>query len=88
MQLDQTTFLHYREEFSLGHLTTESFHPLTINLSYYAQNDLTKALLILKKVDLEALNILETYSQSIYDLYLKCHEVLSRLRDVDGVGRL
>lgn len=70
-------FLDRRSHFSLGVLTTESFHPLTKNLSYLSKNDLNKALLTLQKVDSLALEKLLNYSNDIYQLHLACMETLS-----------
>ncbi len=68
-------FLKISSEFSLGHLVTESFHPLTNDLSELVKKDISLALSRLKQVDQEALDILSHYRKSIWPLYLKIQQV-------------
>ncbi len=46
-------FLKIAPQFQLGHLVTESFHPLTRNLSQLVKKDVGKALELLQQVDKE-----------------------------------
>jgi N-acetylmuramic acid 6-phosphate etherase len=48
-------FLEISPQFQLGHLLTESFHPLTSELSVLVMKDVPTALRLLQKVDREAL---------------------------------
>ncbi len=68
MKFDKLTFEKYRKEFSLGHLTTEGYHPFTAELSRDAINDLPKAIQTLKAVDEVALETLRNYKQKIYSI--------------------
>ena len=57
--IDQTEqFLKVAGEFSLGDLPTEQSHPLTVDLSRLAQEDLPAAFNRLQEVDLAALSLL------------------------------
>lgn len=69
-------FLKTRNEFLLGKLTTEAFHPLTKKLSEVIDNDLSKALLILKEVDELALKQLSLYTEQIYTFQKVCQKIL------------
>ena len=53
-------FTKVAKEFSLGSLTTESFHPKTKDLSNHVKSDLSKAIDLLYSIDQDALIILET----------------------------
>lgn len=76
MNLEISEFIKYRKEFSLGFLTTESFHPLSQNLSIDAQNNLGIALETLQNIDRQALQKLKTYSQNIFNLQRKCQKTI------------
>lgn len=59
-------FWQQSSQFQLGHLTTESSHPLTQNLSYLAKNDPKKALNLFKEIDAQIWPILRD-NQSLID---------------------
>ena len=61
-------FLQIADEFKLGELTTESRHPLTMNLSTLSQTDLAKAINILKNIDLAVFEVLEKKVDTILEL--------------------
>lgn len=61
-------FKKVAKEFSLGDLTTESFHPKTKDLSNLVKTDLPKAIELLYSIDQDALSILETKLHEIYKL--------------------
>lgn len=61
-------FTKVAKEFSLGSLTTESFHPKTKDLSNHVKSDLSKAIDLLYSIDQDALIILETKLDEIYEL--------------------
>lgn len=52
-------FLKISSQFRLGDLDTEKPHPKTTELSYLVRTDLSKAIAILKEVDIEALEIVK-----------------------------
>jgi N-acetylmuramic acid 6-phosphate etherase len=76
MKLNKKDFLKHRHEFSLGHLTTESFHQKTKNLSNTINIDLAASILLLKDVDSSVLEKLKSYSKNIYELQKSCQSVL------------
>ncbi len=55
MKLSLEDFLEKKDQFQLGNLTTEKFHPETIGLKELANKDPKSALKKLKSVDLQAL---------------------------------
>ena len=55
MQLED--FLKNAEYFSLGHLPTEGFHPLTQDLSTWVRDDLDRAIDTIQEIDLSALQV-------------------------------
>jgi N-acetylmuramic acid 6-phosphate etherase len=61
-------FLTVASQFKLGHLVTESFHPLTNSLSQVVHQDLVKALKILQEVDRLALLELKAKSEAIWQM--------------------
>lgn len=61
-------FLKISDQFKLGHLVTESFHPLTSNLSSVVKKDVGEALKLLQKVDDQALELLKSKSSLIWDM--------------------
>lgn len=71
-------YLKYLEEFSLGHLTTESFHTKSENLSYLAKTNIRGAIDVLQEIDFDALNILRTKSHEIYRLGVQLQETISK----------
>lgn len=50
-------FLQEKDQFQLGGLTTEASHPLTHDLSNYANHDLNTGIRVLKEIDLAALAV-------------------------------
>ena len=61
-------FLALAAQYQLGVLDTESFHPLTANLSEQAQNDLPAALRALQAVDVAALEQFQTKAAGVVEL--------------------
>lgn len=61
-------FLEIYDQFSLGRLTTEGFHPKTKNLSSIIKNDLNAGIKILNEVDKDALIKLKSYADEIFYL--------------------
>ena len=61
-------FLKISEQFKLGHLVTESFHPLTKQLSTIVKDDITEAFDILQEVDKKALEIMKTKKSELWAL--------------------
>jgi N-acetylmuramic acid 6-phosphate etherase len=61
-------FLLIADQFKLGHLVTESFHPLTKNLSQTVQNDVSAALSILQQVDAQALMCMRDKVETIWEM--------------------
>lgn len=78
MKLQKKEFLKYRKEFSLGFLTTESFHPKSKNLSKDSKENLDNAIKSLKEIDYDALEKLKSYSQTIYKLQQDCQKVIAK----------
>jgi N-acetylmuramic acid 6-phosphate etherase len=61
-------FLAISEQFKLGHLVTESFHPLTKGLSQIVQKDIGEALGLLQSVDRQALGLMKNKSSLIWKM--------------------
>ncbi len=74
---DAAYFLSIAHEFKLGRLPTESPHPKSEKLSYYAQNDLEKAFKIFHELDENVLNVLEAKWIELVQLKKKIAEVIS-----------
>ncbi|MCT4641605.1 MAG: hypothetical protein N4A33_04855 [Bacteriovoracaceae bacterium] len=68
-------FLDNQKEFKLHHLTTESYHPLSKELSLYKE-DTYKLLSIFKDVDLYALDKLKNYLDLAIQLKSDIHETI------------
>ncbi len=66
MQLEE--YLKHGSYFSLGHLPTEGFHPLTQNLSDEVSNDLPRAIQIIQQIDLEAISFIKTEMKAMESL--------------------
>jgi N-acetylmuramic acid 6-phosphate etherase len=79
-------FLAVANQFKLGHLTTESPHPMTERLSQLAQTDLSKAIQVLHQVDLSALNTLREKSSEIFKLSQEIHRTLEKKNKIFMVG--
>lgn len=58
-KLKAQEFLSISSQFKLGHLVTESFHPLTKNLSQTVHRDVAEALKLLETVDRQALELMK-----------------------------
>lgn len=70
-------FLKIASQFKLGHLITESFHSLTSNLSEVAKNDVAAALSILQQVDSDALKVMYSKADAIWELSQDIRNTLS-----------
>jgi N-acetylmuramic acid 6-phosphate etherase len=70
-------FLKISSEFNLGNLTTEKINPLSRNLSSLAQNNISEALTIIKKIDQEALDAILNKKNEIYEFYLTVKKQLA-----------
>jgi N-acetylmuramic acid 6-phosphate etherase len=64
-------FLKISHDFHLGHLPTESRHPMTLNLSQIVNNNLLEALSIMHKVDEFAFSKMLDYLPHIFELHQK-----------------
>ncbi len=67
-------FLRICDQFKLGKLPTENFHPKTKNLSQLAQDDLKQALSLLKELDTDAIKIVHEKISDIFILHRKIKE--------------
>ena len=63
------SFLKISHDFHLGHLPTESRHPMTMTLSQLVNNNLLDALTIMHKVDEFAFSKMMEYLPLIFDLH-------------------
>jgi len=61
-------FLQIAEQFKLGHLVTEAFHPLTNELSQLVKKDVAEALRLLQQVDRDALDVMHSKSTLIWKM--------------------
>lgn len=66
MQLEE--FLKRQNEFALGHLPTEGFHPETVNLSDLVREDLATAIATVQKIDIAAIEKTKEQSPRIEEL--------------------
>lgn len=80
--MDINLFLSLKDEFSLGHLTTEGFHPLSQNLSDEAKNNLNLALANFQKIDREAIGAVKSHLNFIYELAEDIHTTLAQGKKV------
>ena len=62
------SFLKIAQQFQLGHLVTESFHPDTAQLSELVKSDVKAAHRLLQSVDNKALKIMEGKTSELWDL--------------------
>lgn len=79
-------FLKIADQFKLGHLTTESSHPLTQHLSQLALTNLTRAIELLQEVDGLALKVLTEKVTKIWQLHQAVKKTLESGHDVLLVG--
>lgn len=80
------SFLKVKNEFKLGSLTTESFHPLSANLSALANSDLEKAFEVLKEIDHLALDKISHKGSEVYKLSQKIKKTFENKGKVFLVG--
>ena len=80
MQLEE--FVQRQNEFALGHLPTEGFHPETRNLSEQVCADLPAAIGIIQKIDLAAIEKTEAQSSRIKALSLAVQNTFKNKRRV------
>lgn len=71
-------FLKISKEFSLGHLTTESRHPLTMHLSTLIQKNIKDAIALMQKVDAQALEKLTYKTKDIFYLHQAIKNTLQK----------
>jgi len=62
------SFLEIAPQFSLGHLTTESFHPESASLSETAKKNISEAFKILQRIDHSALDVMKSKGQLLWGL--------------------
>ena len=80
MQLEE--FLQRQNEFALGHLPTEGFHPETRNLSEQVREDLPSAIGIVQKIDLAAIEKTELQNDRIHAMSLAIQNTFKNKRRV------
>lgn len=71
-------FLEIAPQFKLGHLVTESFHPKTTYLSNVVKTDVAKALKLLEEVDHDALTIMESKVDILWEMAQEIRDTLSK----------
>ena len=83
-------FLEKKSEFQLGKLTTESFHPLTVDLKNICQHDLSQGIETLRSCDILALNKYESLKSKLNILKeeVKNHQGNIFLVGCGATGRL
>lgn len=91
--MNKEEFFQAKEQFQLGHLVTEQSHPQSMGLSFYAQDDMAKALAIFQDIDVKALSILKSKTSEIEGLRNLAKKVWSRggkvfLSGCGATGRL
>lgn len=69
-------FLQISQQFQLGHLVTESFHPKTTGLSSLVKTDVRAALALLQTVDRDALELMKLKTDLLYDLAVEIKNTL------------
>lgn len=70
-------FLKISQQFKLGHLVTEGFHPKTSDLSNLVKKDVAAALKLLQEVDRDALGRLENKVDLLWDLHDDIQDTLA-----------
>ena len=76
MKLSKKEFLKHRRQFGLGHLTTESFHPLSKDLSDIVKEDIEQAIEVLTQIDTQALTLLKDKYFEVFKLQQQVQAVL------------
>lgn len=71
-------FLEIAPQFQLGHLVTESFHPKTTELSQVVKKDVKAALKLLEEVDHDALKIMGTKTNALWELAQDIRDTLDK----------
>lgn len=71
-------FLEIAPQFKLGHLVTESFHPKTGDLSNIVKKDIARAHELLQEVDLDALVIMKTKEDDLWELAREIEDTLTK----------
>lgn len=66
------------QQFQLGHLVTESFHPKTKELSFIVKKDVKEALKLLQEVDRDALKMLENKEDHLWELAQEIRDTLKK----------
>lgn len=72
------SFLKISQQFKLGHLVTESFHPKTLGLSQLVKSDVARAHRLLQEVDYDALTRMEEKNDVLWELALEIRDTLER----------
>lgn len=70
-------FLKISEQFKLGHLITESFHPKTTHLSSLVKSDVAKAHRLLQEVDRDALEVMKSKTGELWELAEQIKDTLT-----------
>lgn len=70
-------FLKISDQFKLGHLVTEGFHPKTGELSAVVRKDVRAAHRLLQEVDRDALKIMEEKTELLWGLYKDIEDTLA-----------
>lgn len=70
-------FLKISQQFKLGHLVTEGFHPKTIDLSNLVKKDVASALSLLQEVDCDALGKMGPKADLLWELYKDIQDTLT-----------
>lgn len=79
-------FLKISEQFKLGHLVTESFHPKTTHLSTLVKRDVARAHKLLQEVDRDALEVMKTKNQELWELAEQIKDTLTKGNKIFMVG--
>lgn len=86
MQNPYESFFKVKNQFQLGKLTTESFHPLSSELSDLCHNDLASAFDVMMQIDDLALSKLEPLSSDVYKLAQKINQTFKNNGKIFFVG--
>lgn len=72
------SFLEIASHFKLGHLMTESFHPKTHKLSEVVKKSVPDALKLLEEVDRDAINLLASKRDDLWELAVEIQDTLDK----------